>query len=65
MTKKQLAIRIQRRLQSIPATQGGVISFALLTLRSVLSRELLERIADDAADEALRAFGESGMVKED
>lgn len=57
MTKAELSTRIQRRLQSIPASNGGYISVAPTNLRSVLSRELLERICDDAADEALSALG--------
>lgn len=56
MTKSELATRIQRRLQDIPASHGGYISVAPSTLNRVLSRELLERIADDAADEAMAAY---------
>lgn len=63
MTKGELSTRIQRRLQDIPASHGGYIMVAPDTLRTVLSRELLERICDDAADEALLALGEIGMAE--
>lgn len=56
MTRSELATRIQRRLQDVPASNGAVISLYPTTLRSVLSRELLERICDDAADEAITAL---------
>lgn len=53
MTERELALKIQRRLQDIPASSGGYISVAPDTLRTVLSRELLERICDEAASEAI------------
>lgn len=47
-----LADRIERRLRGIPASHGGYISVLPSDLGRVLSRELLSRIADEAAKEA-------------
>ncbi len=57
MTKHELATRIHRRIQSIPASKNGFyMSTYQTTLYDVLDRPLLERICDDAAEEALSAL---------
>jgi hypothetical protein len=56
MTKTRLAILIQARLQDLPVSDPGVIRPYRPTLRTVLARDLLERICDEAADVALAAF---------
>lgn len=53
LSKAEISTRIQRRLQGIPAANGGYMSLAPTTLRDVLSRELFERICDAAAEVAL------------
>lgn len=56
MTQAELATKIQKRIQDIPASHGGYIQVAPTTLSSVLDRRLLERICDEAAAEALAAM---------
>ena len=56
MKKSELSTRIQGRIQDIPASNGGYITVSPTTLRDVLDRRLLERICDDAAEEALSAL---------
>lgn len=43
---------IKRRIAAIPATRGGYISVCPETLRNVLSRDLLDKIAREAAEAA-------------
>lgn len=48
-----LADRIEERIQKISVTGGGYISFVQETLRSTISAQLLRKITEEAADEAL------------
>lgn len=50
-----LADRIEKRIREIPAHNPGVISCVQENLGRVLSRDLLRRIAVEAADEAKQA----------
>lgn len=50
-----LADRIERRLLNLPANNPGVISFHPTTLQNVMSRELIRRIATEAAAECQAA----------
>lgn len=44
-----LADRIEARIREIPASNPGVISFAKPALHRVLDRDLIRRIAEEAA----------------
>ena len=47
----KLADRIEKRIREIPASNPGVVSFTESVLRNVLSRDLIRRIAEEAAKE--------------
>lgn len=47
--KLDLRLAIQKRIQDIPASNPGYIEADQTTLRDQLSRRLIERIADEAA----------------
>lgn len=49
-----LADRIERRIREIPANNPGVISFCHETIGSLLSHNLLRKIAEEAAAEATK-----------
>jgi hypothetical protein len=57
-----LHTRIERRIRKIPASNGGYISVAPSGLGQVLSGDLLERIATEAAKEAQDYYHEQKVA---
>jgi hypothetical protein len=49
-----LADRIEKRIAEIPASNPGYMAMTNETLGTVLDRNLLRRIAEEAADEAAK-----------
>lgn len=55
MTKEELAKAIYREISEIPCSTSGVIQCAPAVLRDNLSTNLIQEIADKAAEVALKA----------
>lgn len=56
VSKQELSRRIAGCIGEIPASHGGYITVAPSNLRRVLDKELLTKIADVAAEEALNVL---------
>lgn len=60
MMSDNLIARIEQRIGNIPAHNPGVIDLYPTTLRQQISRELLRKIAEEAAAEARSPASKEG-----